>query len=137
MAMKRTILRRALISGFLLISLFLFVSPFSFASELDEIRAAIEKKGAKWTATETSISYLPPELRRLRVRLIKAEITGTESIISLGPPPLGLPATIASGSSGSGNGSVGYSVSSNTTSKTITGTITVAGKHFTVKQNGP
>jgi hypothetical protein len=93
MAMKRTILRRALMSGFLVISLLLFVSPFSFASELDEIRAAIEKEGAKWIARETSISYLPPELRRLRVRLIKPEITGTERVISLGPPPLGLPAT--------------------------------------------
>ena len=91
--MKRTILQKAIMSGFLVISLFFFVSPFSFASELDEIRAAIEKKGARWTARETSISYLPEELRRLRVGLIRPEITGTERIISVGPPPLGLPAT--------------------------------------------
>lgn len=91
--MKKTILKRALVSGFLLISLLLFVSAFSFASELDEIRAAIGKKGAKWIARETSVSYLPPELRRLRVRLIRPEITGTERIISLGPPPLGLSPT--------------------------------------------
>ncbi|HBL17107.1 MAG TPA: hypothetical protein DD417_10275 [Elusimicrobia bacterium] len=36
----------------------------AFASELDDIRAAIAKHGAKWTAGETSVSVLSPEQRK-------------------------------------------------------------------------
>ncbi|MFZ2448524.1 MAG: C1 family peptidase [Syntrophobacteraceae bacterium] len=43
---------------------------------------------------------------------------------------------VTSGASGSGNGSVGYHVDANTSAKR-TGTITVAGKTFTVTQNAP
>jgi glucose/arabinose dehydrogenase len=44
--------------------------------------------------------------------------------------------TITSGSSGSGNGSVGYTVAENPTGTTRSGTVTIAGKTFTVKQAG-
>jgi Putative binding domain, N-terminal len=43
--------------------------------------------------------------------------------------------TITSGNSGTGNGTVGYNVASNP-GATRTGTITVAGQIFTVKQKG-
>jgi hypothetical protein len=44
--------------------------------------------------------------------------------------------TITSGSSGTGNGMVTYSVAANATSSTRTGTITISGKTFTVTQSG-
>ena len=44
--------------------------------------------------------------------------------------------TITSGSSGSGNGSVGYSVAANTGSTSRNGTMTIAGQTFTVTQAG-
>ncbi|MCX5919180.1 MAG: BACON domain-containing carbohydrate-binding protein [Deltaproteobacteria bacterium] len=44
--------------------------------------------------------------------------------------------TVTSGSSGSGNGTVQYTVAANTASTSRTGTITIAGKTFTVTQAG-
>ena len=44
--------------------------------------------------------------------------------------------TIISGSSGTGNGTVTYSVSANTTGSTRTGTLTIGGQTFNVTQNG-
>ncbi|MDP2208032.1 MAG: BACON domain-containing carbohydrate-binding protein [Bacteroidota bacterium] len=44
--------------------------------------------------------------------------------------------TITTGSSGSGNGSVGYSVSANPSSSPRSGTMTIAGNTFTVNQSG-
>ena len=44
--------------------------------------------------------------------------------------------TITSGESGSGNGTVGYSVAANTGSSSRTGTMTIAGQTFTVTQAG-
>ncbi|MBF0539487.1 MAG: DUF1566 domain-containing protein, partial [Nitrospirae bacterium] len=44
--------------------------------------------------------------------------------------------TINSGSTGSGNGSVSYTVSANTSTSPLTGTMTIAGKTFTVTQDG-
>ncbi len=44
--------------------------------------------------------------------------------------------TITSGSSGSGNGTVNYSVAANTTVSSRTGTLTIAGQTFTVNQAG-
>ena len=43
--------------------------------------------------------------------------------------------TIASGASGTGNGTVGYSVAANTTGSARTGTLTIAGLTFTVTQS--
>lgn len=44
--------------------------------------------------------------------------------------------TVTSGGSGAGTGSVGYAVAANTTTAQRTGTITIAGKTFTVTQDG-
>jgi len=44
--------------------------------------------------------------------------------------------TITSGSSGTGNGAVNYSVSANSSSSSRTGNMTIAGKIFTVTQDG-
>jgi hypothetical protein len=44
--------------------------------------------------------------------------------------------TVTSDSSGSGNGTVGYSVDSNSNASSRTGTMTIAGKTFTVTQEG-
>jgi len=44
--------------------------------------------------------------------------------------------TVTSGSSGSGNGTVGYSVAANAGSTSRSGTITIAGQTFTVTQAG-
>jgi C1A family cysteine protease len=92
--MKKTILQKALMSGLVMTLLLLFVSVFSFAAELDEIKAAIHGKGAKWIAGETSVSKLPPEQRKLRVGLIKPEVTGKEKIISVEAPLAELPASL-------------------------------------------
>jgi hypothetical protein len=43
--------------------------------------------------------------------------------------------TITAGSAGTGNGTVSYSVSANTTGSTRTGTLTIGGQTFTVTQN--
>jgi len=44
--------------------------------------------------------------------------------------------TITSGNSGSGNGTVGYTVNANTGDTPLTGTMTIAGQTFTVTQSG-
>ena len=44
--------------------------------------------------------------------------------------------TVTSDSSGSGNGTVGYSVDSNSNASSRTGTMTIAGKTFTLTQEG-
>lgn len=44
--------------------------------------------------------------------------------------------SVTGGSSGSGNGTVSYSVASNSTTSSRTGTMTIAGKTFTVSQSG-
>ena len=91
MSMKKVASQRALISGVSLIFLLFFVSVSSFAWELDEIRTAIKERKARWRAGETSISNLPPEQRRLRVRLIKPKDRDGESLLLASPPISGLP----------------------------------------------
>lgn len=92
--MKKTILQRAFMSGFAMVILLLFVSTFSFASEVDEINAAIKAKGGKWVAGETSVSKLSKDQRKLRVGLIKPEITGSEKIVSMEAQLAALPADL-------------------------------------------
>jgi len=82
--MKKTIPQEAIMSGLVMLFVFLFFSAFSFASELDEIKGAIEGKGAKWIAGETSISRLPLEHRKLRVMLAKPEGTSGAEIVKTG-----------------------------------------------------
>jgi C1A family cysteine protease len=94
MAIKKTISQKAMVSGLVMTFLLLFVSAFSFASELDEIRAAIKGKNAKWIAGETSVSKLPPEHRKVRLGLIKPKVTDAEKFISVETPLLGLSASL-------------------------------------------
>ena len=44
--------------------------------------------------------------------------------------------TVTSGTSGTGNGTVGYSVAANSSTASRTGTVTIAGRTFTVTQSG-
>lgn len=94
MTMKKTILQNVLRSGLVMILLLLFLNAFAFASELDDVKAAIEGKGAKWIAGETSVSKLPPELRKLRAGSIEPEITGKEKLLSVEASLLGLPISL-------------------------------------------
>ena len=84
MVMKRTI------TGLVTVFFLLFISAFSFASELDEIRAAIKEKDAKWIADETSVSVAAPELKKLRVRLEKPDKADIHGLILVSPPVSGL-----------------------------------------------
>ena len=68
---------------------------------------------------------------------------GTGSVSIMAPVSCGWTASsnvgwinITSGGSGSGNGTVGYSVSSNSSTSSRNGTMTIAGKIFTVTQSG-
>ena len=91
--MKTPILSLVIVS----VTLFL-TGPSSFARELDDIRAAIAHKRARWTAGETSISRLPDHEKKQRLGLIKRAATGSEPILSA-------QATGSSSGTGSGTGS--------------------------------
>jgi len=69
-----------------------FSSLLSYAAELDEIRAAIQAKGAQWIAGETSVSSLPPEERKKLLGALKPQLTGTEKFVSL--PYVSLPSSL-------------------------------------------
>lgn len=69
--MKKVILRNMLIPLSIIISLLVLNVGFSYAKELDDIRAAIKSKGARWHAEETSISRLSVLERKMRVGLVK------------------------------------------------------------------
>lgn len=82
---------------FLLMVLIIFTivltGSLAHANKLDEIKAAIERKGAKWIAGETSVSKLPDHQKKLRLGLIKPVVTGEERVSStLGA--LALPASL-------------------------------------------
>ncbi|NMC95703.1 MAG: hypothetical protein GYA68_14460, partial [Syntrophorhabdus sp.] len=59
---------------FITCAIFLTVTAAS-ASKLDEIRSAIDKKGARWIAGETSVSKLSDREKKLRLGLIKPDET--------------------------------------------------------------
>jgi len=59
------------------------IGPVSYAEQLDDIRAAITHKKAKWSAGETSVSKLPDHEKRQRLGLIKETATGNESVLSV------------------------------------------------------
>jgi hypothetical protein len=88
--MKKNAVSNLLITVLFAAVVVLLLRPMCYASELDEIRAAIYLKGARWVAGETSVSKLRPELRKMRVSLILPEFTATEKIIPTGsiPPPV-------------------------------------------------
>jgi C1A family cysteine protease len=80
--MKKGTVSGLLISGALtLFFLLLFQSAPSYARELDEIKAAIHKHGARWSAEETSVSGLQSHERKNRAALIKPVLTGAEPVL--------------------------------------------------------
>ncbi len=63
---------RKVIAAAALFVLFVFSSVcLADQQELEQIRRAIQARGAQWTAGETSVSQLPPEERKSRLGLIK------------------------------------------------------------------
>jgi C1A family cysteine protease len=92
--MRKTILQKVLASGLVMTFFLLFVSGLAFAKELDDVRDAIEKHGAKWTAGETSISRLSQEHRKLRVGLMKPSAAQAGQPVSLTPLTGTAPATL-------------------------------------------
>jgi C1A family cysteine protease len=69
-----------------------FSSFLSYAAELDEIRAAIQAKGAQWIAGETSVSKLPPEERKKLLGALEPQLIGKEEFVSL--PYVSLPSRL-------------------------------------------
>ncbi len=65
----------------------------AFAHPLDEIRAAIAQKGARWHARETSVSLLADHEKKLRLGLMKHAPTGAEPVLSIEAPPITTGAT--------------------------------------------
>ena len=92
--MKRERLGAVLLS--VVISFFFVFTTASmvFADKLDDVKAAVEAKGAKWKAGETSVSRLPDAEKKLRLGLVKQAPTGQEKILTLGEPLTGLPASL-------------------------------------------
>ena len=67
--------------------IFIFIISFScFASELDDVREAIRKSGAKWEAGETSVSVLPLSEQLQLARVVAIEPLGLAGW-SPGPKP--------------------------------------------------
>jgi C1A family cysteine protease len=87
------------ISVIFLACVILFTGTFASAGRLDEIRAAISKKGAQWIAGETPISKLSDSEKKRRLGLIKpteADLTAPEidRVVSLDAPLAEVPATL-------------------------------------------
>lgn len=76
-------MERLFLSVTLLIAVISLNGSFAYANKLDEIKAAIDKKGAKWIAGETSVAKLPDHEKKLRLGLIKHAATGNEDVLSL------------------------------------------------------
>jgi C1A family cysteine protease len=71
--LSRNRTRARTIVFFAIVSLLLALHSYADATEpgLDAVRQAIAASGANWVAGETSVSRLSPEMRRMRVGLIK------------------------------------------------------------------
>lgn len=87
----RETMKKALLLSTVPVFLALLTSSVSFGKELDEVRAAIQTRKAKWTADETSISRLPDHEKRLRLGLMRQAEVGGEPLLSAEPPVSGLP----------------------------------------------
>jgi C1A family cysteine protease len=76
--MKKHFLRSVLKQVLILVSLSVLTINVAHARELDDIRAAIKSRGAKWHAEETSISRLSALGRKMRVGLVKPTLAVQE-----------------------------------------------------------
>jgi C1A family cysteine protease len=79
-------LKKSILSLIVVFIALCLTGPSSLAKELDDIRAAITHKKAKWTADETSISRLPDHEKKQRLGLMKEVRTGNEPILPLQAP---------------------------------------------------
>jgi C1A family cysteine protease len=84
--MVKKSLKKFILSLTIIFIVQLLTGSLSLAKQLDDIRAAIGHRGAKWTADETSISRLPDHEKRQRLGLVKEVSTGNESILSVQAP---------------------------------------------------
>ena len=76
------------------IILFFLTGSIATANQLDEVRALIHAKGAKWIAGETSVSQLPDHEKKLRLGLVKHQPTGREKVLTLQEPLTGVSASL-------------------------------------------
>jgi hypothetical protein len=83
--MNRILKSRIVFLGTFLCAMVFFTST-SFAGHLDDVRAAIKAKGAKWEAGETSMSRLSDSAKKKRLGLIKLSATGNEPMLSTSSP---------------------------------------------------
>lgn len=60
----------------------LSVTHVSFAQDLESIHQAIQSRGARWIAGDTSIARLSLGERSMRARLIKPHHTGQEKLLT-------------------------------------------------------
>jgi C1A family cysteine protease len=91
--MEPNVSRKALTLGLLLTVLLVLSTFVVFGAELDDIKAAIKAKGAKWIAGETSVSRLSTEQRQRRVGSLVPVWSGAEKLSSLSPSA-SLPASL-------------------------------------------
>ena len=85
--------RKTLIFGLVLTLSLVLNSLVSFGAELDDIKAAIKAKGAKWIAGETSVSRLSTEQKQRRLGSLVPEGSGAEQLSLLSSATL-LPASL-------------------------------------------
>jgi len=96
--MKWKNIERLFISAIFFSCVIFLTGTFASAGKIDEIRAAINKKGAKWIAGETSVSKLTDNEKKRRLGLIKPSKTDLASpemdkVVSLDAPLTDLPAS--------------------------------------------
>jgi C1A family cysteine protease len=91
--MEPNFFRKILIVGLVLTLSLVLNSLASFGAELDDIKAAIKAKGAKWTAGETSVSRLSTEQKQRRLGSLVPEGSGAEQL-SLLSSATSLPASL-------------------------------------------
>ena len=74
---------------------FFILQSTAFGQRLSEIHMAIEKKGAKWQAGETSMTRLSQEERQKRLGFTPPVLTGNEPRLSMEAAPIvGAPASL-------------------------------------------
>jgi C1A family cysteine protease len=91
--MEPNFFRKVLIFGLVLTLSLVLNSLVSSGAELDDIKAAIKAKGAKWTAGETSVSQLSMEQKQRRLGSLVPEGSGAGQLSFLSPA-ISLPASL-------------------------------------------
>ncbi|HVN95281.1 MAG TPA: C1 family peptidase [Syntrophorhabdaceae bacterium] len=67
-------------------AILIFTGSLANSTPLDDIRAAIAHKRARWIADETSISRLSDHEKRQRLGLVKEVATGNEPVLQVAAP---------------------------------------------------